>query len=303
MTEPVIRTNQLTKKFGDFTAVNRVTFHMNPGEVVGYLGPNGSGKTTTIRLLLGLLLPTSGKAEVFGYNPVSQAEAIRQQVGYMSQSFGLYDDLTVWENLAFYAGIYGIVDQKHLQNTLSRVSALEIRGEMVGSLPVGWRQRLSLAVAIVHRPRLLFLDEPTSGVDPTARRLFWDLIYALIDEGITVLVTTHYMDEAEYCQKVGIMRAGELLAMDTPHKLRGEGFSGKAWNIHVEDTLKALSILENNPGVQWVSLASDFIRAITDRTFKKSRLVKVLKDQGFQEFLVEASDPNLEDVFLSLARG
>jgi len=133
--------------------------------------------------------------------------------------------------------------------------------------------------------------------------LFWDLIYALIDEGITVLVTTHYMDEAEYCQKVGIMRAGELLAMDTPHRLRGEGFSGKTWNIHVEDTLKALAMLENNPGVQRVNLASDFIRAITDRTFKKGQLVKILKDQGFQEFLVETSDPNLEDVFLSLARG
>lgn len=303
MPEPVIKTNQLTKKFGDFTAVDQVTFMMNPGEVVGYLGPNGSGKTTTIRLLLGLLLPTSGEAQVLGYNPVSQAEIIRQQAGYMSQSFGLYDDLTVWENLVFYAGIYGIVDQGHLQSTLARVSAQEISGELVGSLAVGWRQRLSLAVAIVHKPRLLFLDEPTSGVDPTARRLFWDLIYALLDEGITVFVTTHYMDEAEYCQRVGIMRAGELLAMDTPHRLRGESFAGKAWNIHVEDTLKALTILENIPGVQRGSLASDYIRAITDLTFKKAPLEKALKDQGFQEYLIEASDPNLEDVFLSLARG
>jgi ABC-2 type transport system ATP-binding protein len=302
MLEPVIKTRLLTKKFGDFTAVNQVTFRMKSGEVVGYLGPNGSGKTTTIRMLLGLLLPTSGEASVLGFDPVSQAEIIRQQTGYMSQSFGLYDDLTVWENLVFYAGIYGIVDQEHLQNTLARVSAQEISDELVGSLPVGWRQRLSLAVAIVHNPRLIFLDEPTSGVDPTARRLFWDLIYALLDEGISVLVTTHYMDEAEYCQKVGIMRAGELLALDTPHKLRGEDFAGKAWNIHVKDTLKALAVLENTPGIQRGSLASDHIRAITDRTYKKNQLEQALKDQGFKELLVEGSDPNLEDVFLSLAQ-
>lgn len=302
MTEFAIKTKLLTKKFGDFTAVDSVSFEVFHGEVVGYLGPNGSGKTTTIRMLLGLLLPTAGEAQVLGFDPVSQAEALRQQVGYMSQKFGLYDDLTVWENLEFYAGIYGITDQSHLQNTIARVSAREIRDELVGSLPVGWRQRLSLGVAIVHQPRLLFLDEPTSGVDPTARRMFWDLIYKLVDEGITVFVTTHYMDEAEYCQKVGIMRAGKLLAMDTPHTLRGEKFTGLAWNIHLKDTLGALRVLEITSGVQRVGLAADNIRAITDRNIKKNQLQKALEDEGIQEIVIEVSDPNLEDVFLSLAR-
>jgi ABC-2 type transport system ATP-binding protein len=254
-------------------------------------------------MLLGLLLPTSGQARVFGSNPVTQAEEIRSQVGYMSQKFGLYDDLTVWENLEFYAGIYGIQETEHLRNTLDQVSALEIQNELVGALPVGWRQRLSLSVAIVHSPRLLFLDEPTSGVDPSARRFFWDLIYNLVDQGITVLVTTHYMDEAEYCQRVGIMRAGQLLAIDTPHKLKGDDFSGKAWNIQIDDTLGALEVLESMPGIQRVGLAADNLRAITDMDLSIKKLSKSLKKEGLINFEVEESNPNLEDVFLNLAKG
>ena len=303
MPKPVIETKSLTKKFGEFTAVDRVSFKVFPGEVVGYLGPNGSGKTTTIRMLLGLLLPTSGRARVFGSDPVTQAENIRSQVGYMSQKFGLYDDLTVWENLEFYAGIYGIRDAEHLRSTLDQASALEIQGELVGALPVGWRQRLSLSVAIVHNPRLLFLDEPTSGVDPSARRFFWDLIYNLVDRGITVLVTTHYMDEAEYCQRVGIMRAGQLLAIDTPHKLKGEGFSGKAWIIQIDNTLDALTVLESTPGILRVGLAADNLRAITDMNLNIQKISRVLKKSGLSDFEIEESNPNLEDVFLNLARG
>lgn len=301
MAEPVIITENLTKKFGDFTAVNRVSFQMERGQVVGYLGPNGSGKTTTIRLLLGLLLPTSGKAEVLGYDPVSQAEIIRQKVGYMSQKFGLYDDLTVWENLSFYAGVYGLRDPRHLDATLARVEAAGLKDELVGSLPVGWRQRLALAVAIVHQPQLIILDEPTSGVDPTARRMFWDLIYSLLDEGMTVFVTTHYMDEAEYCQKVGIMRAGELLAMDTPHRLRGEEFDGRVWNISLEDTLQGLVLLENHPAVQRVSLAAGALRVITARKITKQQLIQSFKDSNIQIRQLTSSTPNLEDVFLVLA--
>ena len=302
MPNPVIQTKSLTKKFGDFTAVDRVSFEVYPGEVVGYLGPNGSGKTTTIRMLLGLLLPTSGQARVFGSDPVTQAENIRSQVGYMSQKFGLYDDLSVWENLEFYAGIYGIRDPEHIKNTLSQVSALDIQNELVGALPVGWRQRLSLSVAIVHNPRLLFLDEPTSGVDPSARRFFWDLIYNQVDQGITVLVTTHYMDEAEYCQRVGIMRAGRLLAIDTPLKLKGEDFSGKAWNIQIDDTLGALEVLESIPGIRRVGLAADNLRFITDTKLNASRISKTLKKNELRDFVIEESVPNLEDVFLNLAK-
>ena len=232
MTEPVVTTNALTKRFGDFTAVDGVTFDVFEGEVVGYLGPNGSGKTTTIRMLLGLLLPSDGAAEVLGYDVLREPEPIRRQVGYMSQKFALYDELTVWENLDFYAGVYGgDHSRKHLEATLEKVGALALKKERVSGLPVGWRQRLALATAIVHQPRLLFLDEPTSGVDPLARRSFWDLIYELVDDGMTALVTTHFMDEAEYCQRVGIMRAGKLLAMDTPAHLKQDVLPGTAWDV------------------------------------------------------------------------
>ncbi|MEJ2758535.1 MAG: ABC transporter ATP-binding protein, partial [Anaerolineales bacterium] len=244
MAEMVVRTQDLTKQFGDFTAVDAVSFHVQAGEIVGYLGPNGSGKTTTIRMLLGLLRPTSGSADVLGYDVLANPEPLRRQSGYMSQRFALYDDLSVWQNLEFYAGVYGIVDKAHLSSTLDRVGVLALRNELAGSLPVGWRQRLALATAIVHGPRLLFLDEPTSGVDPLARRSFWDLIYELVDDGITALVTTHFMDEAEYCQRVGIMRAGKLLAMDTPEKLKREVLPGLAWDVSAAPLLAAISALE-----------------------------------------------------------
>ena len=209
----VIHTQDLTKRFGSFTAVDHVSFNVEAGEVVGYLGPNGSGKTTTMRMLLGLLTPTEGRADVLGFDIARQAEEIRRRVGYMSQKFSLYNDLTVSENLAFYGGVYGVTNRERLEEVLQLVGLSEVHKELVNNLSTGWRQRLALATAIVHRPQLLFLDEPTSGVDPSARRSFWDLIYTLVEkQGVTILVTTHYMDEAEYCHRVGIMRAGRLLA-------------------------------------------------------------------------------------------
>ena len=234
MDQEVIVAQGLTRKFGDFTAVDHISFSVNSGEVVGYLGPNGSGKTTTIRMLLGLLIPSDGEARVLGYNVVSQTEQIRARVGYMSQKFALYHDLTVGENLAFYAGVYGERSRKRLEEVLELVGLRQLEKEMVSNLSTGWRQRLALGTAIVHRPRLLFLDEPTSGVDPTARRAFWDLIYELVSEGVTALVTTHYMDEAEYCGRVGIMRDGKLLAMDTPTALKTNALPGLAWDVFVE---------------------------------------------------------------------
>ena len=213
----VVQTNQITKCFGDFTAVDDVSFCIHAGEVVGYLGPNGSGKTTTIRMLLGLLLPTSGSAKVLGYDCVSQSEEIRRRVGYMSQKFALYGDLTVEENLAFYAGVYGVSQRERVLETLAQMDLVDLRSNLSGRLSTGWRQRLALAVAIVHQPELLFLDEPTSGVDPTTRRSFWELIYQLVESGVTALVTTHYMDEAEYCGRVGIMRGREAARYGYPH--------------------------------------------------------------------------------------
>jgi ABC-2 type transport system ATP-binding protein len=301
MAEPIVVTQDLTKRFGDFTAVDAVSFQMFPGEVVGYLGPNGSGKTTTIRMLLGLLLPTAGSAQVLGFDSVQQSEDIRARVGYMSQKFALYDELTVWENIAFYAGVYGVEQRAHIEATLERVGMKGNNKVRAGDLPVGWRQRLALATAIVHRPQLLFLDEPTSGVDPLARRNFWDLIYALLDEGIAAFVTTHYMDEAEYCQRVGIMRRGELLAMDTPDALKGEAFTGLAWDVIVGDLLPAITYLDGLPEVLRVGLAGDHIRVITEKGVTATRLRDILRAGGFKA-KVKRTDPSLEDVFLALAK-
>ncbi|HEX7541583.1 MAG TPA: ABC transporter ATP-binding protein, partial [Anaerolineales bacterium] len=208
MADPVVIAENLTRRFGDFVAVDHVSFNVEAGEIVGYLGPNGSGKTTTIRMLLGLYEPSDGKATVLGFDAFRQSEEVRARAGYMSQKFALYDDLTVWENLTFYGGIYGIRDKKRIEETLALVGLAGHGSELARGLSAGWRQRLALAIALVHQPKLLFLDEPTSGVDPSARRSFWDLIYALAAEGVTVFVTTHYMDEAEYCGRVGMMRDG-----------------------------------------------------------------------------------------------
>ena len=301
MTETVVRTDQLTKRFGDFTAVDAVSFQINAGEIVGYLGPNGSGKTTTIRMLLGMLLPTSGEAEVLGYDIRTDPEPIRRMSGYMSQRFALYDDLTVWENLVFYAGVYAVTDKTHLHATLDRVGMLNQSGEMARDLPVGWRQRLALATAIVHQPKLLFLDEPTSGVDPMARRAFWDLIYELVEDGITALVTTHFMDEAEYCQRVGIMRQGRLLAMDTPERLKRDVLPGLAWDVSARPALQAISVLEGQPGILRVGLSGDHLRVITEKKVKRSALAGMLKAAGLREVSVSQTTPGLEDVFLSLA--
>jgi ABC-2 type transport system ATP-binding protein len=296
----VVQTNNLTKQFGDFTAVDAVTFEVRPGEVVGYLGPNGSGKTTTIRMLMGLLLPSAGSAQVMGYDIEAHPEEIRSRCGYMSQKFALYDELTAIENLAFYAGVYGVYDREHIDGTLDRLGLSEIGRERAGELPVGWRQRLALATAIVHRPKLLFLDEPTSGVDPTARRDFWDLIYEFIEDGMTAFVTTHYMDEAEYCNRVGIMSTGRLLAMDTPSNLK-ESLPGQAWDIWIEPLLPALLRLERIPGIQRAGLASAHLRAITDPTVRENDLRKALQESQKETFQISAADPTLEDVFLALA--
>ncbi len=232
----VIETQGLTRRFGDFLAVDHVSFQVFAGEVVGYLGPNGSGKTTTMRMLLGLLRPTEGSARVLGFDADSQSEQVRARVGYMSQKFSLYSDLTVGENLAFYAGVYGVTDRARRDQVLDLIGLGKMERLRVGQLSTGWRQRLALGIAIVHQPRLLFLDEPTSGVDPLARRSFWDLIYQLVEQGVTALVTTHYMDEAEYCGRVGIMRDGRLMALDSPSALRRDALPGRSWDIYVDQS-------------------------------------------------------------------
>jgi ABC-2 type transport system ATP-binding protein len=299
--EPVILAEGLTRRFGDFTAVDRVSFSIDAGEVVGYLGPNGSGKTTTIRMLLGLLLPSAGQARVLGYDVVRQSEQVRARVGYMSQKFALYHDLTVAENLAFYAGVYGVRDRSSQAAAIDQLGLRGLEKERVSDLSAGWRQRLALGTAIVHHPQLIFLDEPTSGVDPTARRAFWDLIYDLVDQGMTALVTTHYMDEAEYCGRIGIMQAGKLLAMDTPSSLKEQALPGLAWDVFAHPLLPALHALESYPNVLRAGLSGDHLRAIAPAGVGAGDLLTWLSEAGVPGARVERAEATLEDVFLSLA--
>ena len=307
----VIQANDLTRSFGDFLAVDHVSFQVTAGEVVGYLGPNGSGKTTTIRMLLGLLRPDSGSARVLGFDAAHQSEQVRARAGYMSQKFALYNDLTVGENLAFYSGVYGVRGRTRQEEVIRMMGLNGLERQRVSELSAGWRQRLALAIAIVHQPKLLFLDEPTSGVDPLARRAFWDLIYELVDSGVTALVTTHYMDEAEYCGRVGIMREGKLLALDTPSALKASALPGLAWDVFVGETseglapaaalLAALKVLENCPCVLRAGLVSDHLRAITPFQVQGQDLLDRMYTVGIQGARLEQVEPTLEDIFLALA--
>ncbi len=302
MTLPIVMVDNLTRRFGDFVAVDHVSFEINQGEVVGYLGPNGSGKTTTIRMLLGLLQPSEGQALVLGYDAFRETEQVRARAGYMSQKFALYDDLTVWENLSFYGGVYGVRERGRIASTLAQVGLTGHEDDLTKALSAGWRQRLALGIALVHQPRLLFLDEPTSGVDPTARRAFWDLIYELAESGVTVFVTTHYMDEAEYCERVGVMRGGRLLAMDTPANLKRQIVKGEIWEVYAQPLEAGLEALARTENVQRVSLAGDNLRAITQNGLTANRLKSRLEALGLSVAEVRRGEPTLEDVFVTLAK-
>lgn len=223
MKDIVIQTEGLTKKFGDFTAVDRITFGVERGEIFGFLGANGAGKTTAMRMLCGLSKPTAGTGTVAGYDIARQSEKVKRSIGYMSQKFSLYEDLNVWENIRLFGGIYGMTDARIAEKTDELLHVLGFekeRNTMVRSLPLGWKQKLAFSVAIFHEPKIVFLDEPTGGVDPAARRQFWELIYQAAQDGITVFVTTHYMDEAEYCNRVSMMVDGRIEALDTPQNLK-----------------------------------------------------------------------------------
>jgi ABC-2 type transport system ATP-binding protein len=223
MNSTAIRTDKLTKRFGDFVATNEITFEVSSGEIFGFLGANGAGKTTAMRMLCGLSTPSSGSATIAGFDIYKQTEEIKKNIGYMSQKFSLYDDLTILENITFFGGIYGLTDKqiKNKRNELVMNLGLEKEAKkLVSSLPLGWKQKLSFSVAMLHEPKIVFLDEPTGGVDPVTRRQFWDLIYAAAFRGVTIFVTTHYMDEAEYCNRISIMVDGRIQALDSPQNLK-----------------------------------------------------------------------------------
>jgi ABC-2 type transport system ATP-binding protein len=225
MNDVVISVTELTKCFGDFTAVDHISFNVKRGEIFGFLGANGAGKTTAMRMLCGLSFPTSGSGSVAGFDIMTEGEKIKRHIGYMSQKFSLYNDLTVWENIRFFAGIYGLSKsetKERAQRILEQLHFTSERNTLVGALPLGWKQKLSFAVATIHQPEIVFLDEPTGGVDPITRRQFWEMIYEAAHAGTTIFVTTHYMDEAEYCSRVSIMVDGKVCALDTPSQLKRE---------------------------------------------------------------------------------
>ena len=229
--EPAIVARDLTRRFGNFTAVDHISFEVASGEVFGFLGANGAGKTTAIRMLTGLLAPTAGEARVAGLDLKTQTEDIRRRIGYMSQRFSLYEDLTVLENIALYGGIYGLTDREIKDRSSAMLRTLGLSDDLVGRLPLGWKQKLAFSVALLHEPAIVFLDEPTGGVDPITRRQFWEMIYAAAARGTTVFVTTHYMDEAEYCDRISIMVDGRIATMGTPLELK------EKWNVPSIDEL------------------------------------------------------------------
>jgi ABC-2 type transport system ATP-binding protein len=300
-----ILTERLTKRFKDFTAVDEVSFTVSPGEVFGFLGPNGAGKTTTIRMLCGILPPSAGRALIGGVDVAAEPERIRSRIGYMSQRFSLYTDLTVWENLTLYAGIYGI-PERHMQKRLKEVmemSALAGKEEsMVEDLPTGWRQRLALGCAVLHQPEVLFLDEPTSGVDPAARQTFWELIYQLSAQGTAVLVTTHYMDEAEQCHRIGMIFDGQLVAVDTPTLLKDK-IPGKVYELEAENTIRASEVLRQISGITEVSPFGRRLHILTEAdTPTQKDIRKMLAEAEIAVSSLEQVPPHLEDVFIYLAQ-
>ncbi len=310
-TGPAIVVEGLTKRFGAFTAVDQLSFTVSQGEVFGWLGPNGTGKTTTIRMLLGLLRPTSGRATVLGFDPAAQTKTMQAQVGYMSQQFTLYPDLTARENIRFYGQVYGLSGRGlgERQAEIIHLAGLEGReNELTSNLSGGWKQRLALGCAIVHRPRLVFLDEPTAGVDPISRREFWTLIYSMANGGVTVFVTTHYMDEAELCQKVGFISQGRLVALDTPARLKQERMSGQVLEIHTSHPENAVRVLKKAQEsgrlpLSEVALYGAQIHAvIPDADQYRQAVAEWLKGHGVSITAIEWIPPTLEDVFISNVR-
>lgn len=301
--EYAIEISHLTKKFGNFTAVNDVSFNVKKGEVFGFLGPNGSGKTTVIRMLMGLISPTSGTGKVLGYDISKDFQEIKEQIGYMSQKFSLYEDLTVEENLDFYGGAYGIPPDKLKQKKkeILKMADLEGRENMITSnLSGGWKQRLALGCAIIHEPKILFLDEPTGGVDPIARRDFWDLIYSLSEQGVTILVTTHYMDEAEHCNTIGFIHYGDLLLLDTPNNMKDKVIDGDIVEIKVDDTLQSIDLLNLKDGVKDASVYGTGVHVLTEPELSLDELESYLKSKGRRVYSIKKVKPSLEDVFVFL---
>lgn len=299
-----IEVNKLTKTFGKFTAVDKVSFEVKKGEIFGFLGANGAGKSTTIRMLSAILEPTSGDANVSGYSIVKEPDKVKQNIGYMSQRFSLYNDLSVEENINFYGGVYGLEGnllKERKQWVLKTANLLGQEKLLTGSLPGGIKQRLALGTAVIHRPAIVFLDEPTSGVDPISRRNFWDLIVELSSGGTTILVTTHYLEEAEFCNNIILINAGKLIAQGNPKQLKTNYISNEIFELECTNIVEAMDYLQKQPFVDDISLFGNNIHLMTNKIFTgKDMIINVLKEENITVKNIDKIVPTLEDVFIHL---
>jgi len=301
-----VEIENLTKTFGSFRAVDGISLAVKRGEIFGFLGPNGAGKSTTIRMLCGILLPTSGKGRVGGFDIFRESEKIKQTIGYMSQKFSLYEDLTVEENLDFFSGIYrisGKIRQARKEWALELAGLTDRRNQLTRNLAGGWKQRLALGCAVLHEPSILFLDEPTSGVDPLARRRFWDLIYEMAEKGVSVFVTTHYMEEAGYCDRLALMNQGRIIALGTPEELKRESMDQDLWEVQTDRLMESYGLLRETEGFRSVAPFGNslhiLVRQGEDPTF---RVRQILSTRSIQIQKIERILPSLEDVFVSLVK-
>jgi len=294
----------LVKRFGAFTAVDRISFSVTRGEIFGFLGPNGAGKSTTIRMLCGLLLPTEGRGTVYGFDLYTESERIKQHLGYMSQRFSLYEELTVRENLSFYGGLYGLDDRLKRERSrwaMEMADLVERADEPVRSLSGGWKQRLALGCALLHEPPLLFLDEPTAGVDPISRRRFWDLIYDLAGRGVTVFVTTHYLDEAEYCDRLALIDRGRIIAIGTPTELKTRHMTRRVLEVECEPLIPAMERLAPSGLADEVAIFGNTLHLVVQNAEEaEARLRPFLAGHKITVRRLEPITPSLEDVFVSL---
>jgi len=303
-TGPAVEIHDLTKTFGDFVAVDRVNLQVARGEIFGFLGPNGAGKSTTIRILCGLLEPTSGDAKVGGFDVRTESESIKQHIGYMSQKFSLYDDLTVEENIDFFTGIYGVPKAQRAERKeyVLKMAGLEgRRKDKTVLLAGGWKQRLALGCAILHQPPILFLDEPTSGVDPIARRRFWELIYSLSAMGHTIFVSTHYMDEAEYCNRIALMYHGKMIALGSPAELKQSLSDHHLLYLETSDLRDAMTALEHAPDVIDTAVFGGGLHVVVDNPAKGERSVRATLAKANVDVIdLHSIQPSMEDVFVAL---
>ena len=304
----VILVEDLTKRFGAFTAVNNINFQVKRGEIFGFLGPNGSGKTTTIRMMLGLMQPTSGTVQVLNMDVSRRGKEIRPQVGYMSQRFSLYNDLTVQQNLQFYGKAYGLNGGTLKERMASALKMAGLEGRehtLTRELSGGWRQRLALSVAIIHRPVLIFLDEPTAGVDPVSRRAFWNLLYGLVAEGMTVFVTTHYMDEAEHCHRLALIQRGSLIAVGSPTEIKQEMMRGEVLEIATTNAIETMRLLReasetNQLPLAEVELYGALVHVVApEMATVQPRIAEILREAEIEPHSMAVIEPSLEDAFIA----